>query len=687
MSDFEPRKPSVFTPWKRRFTDERALELRETIALYNEVRALYERSRFNSLQARVQFFEEELLVPFDRSPFFRAIEDAVEPILWLEPAVFEWPDPVDWHGLSLQEAVDLRRFLRAKQHFLQNEPRVIAKLKEAIERAFSQVQLSEDEGDEIFSVPLVARLFDPPRTMAGMIATFHDPRYTEDGLFAELNAQLYANVCRFNNVEPHAEHKRRLRDISDADLPALELVDAFLADTPLRSFFLAKTRLSVPRELRFEHHYILAGTGHGKTSTIQTLIDHDLQLVRRDQASIIVIDSQNALIPTISRLPDFAPGGALDGRLVLVDPRDIDFPTQLSLFDLGINAGSRVEQERMRNIAVEVLEFVIGSLLDAEMTSKQSGLFSFVIRLLLEIPGATIHTFRALMLPDGHRQFKPYIDKLPTISREFFTDAENGFPSKQYADTKTQIQRRLYRLLNHPTWERMFSSAENRLDLGELMNEARVILISTDKDFLGKEGTTTFGRFFIALLSIAIQRRASQQKKLPTFAYIDEAHEYIQNDTYITTILEQARKQNVGVILAHQFLSQISGRVQDTILGNTSIKFVGGVPAPDRARLAREMRTTPEFIDEQPKFTFAAYLKGVTASAISVPIKYGALERHGQMRDDDFEIVRDSIRAEFGKEWRDEPQAEEVEPEVIHASGPVTDAEAVEIDPSRPAKW
>ena len=38
-SDYVP--PSVFTPFLRRFTDERAHELSETIALYDEVRTMH----------------------------------------------------------------------------------------------------------------------------------------------------------------------------------------------------------------------------------------------------------------------------------------------------------------------------------------------------------------------------------------------------------------------------------------------------------------------------------------------------------------------------------------------------------------------------------------------------------------------------------------------------------------------
>ena len=50
----------------------------------------------------------------------------------------------------------------------------------------------------------------------------------------------------------------------------------------------------------------------------------------------------------------------------------------------------------------------------------------------------------------------------------------------------------------------------------------------TAKDLLKQEGCEILGRFFIALICQAAQERASiaEEKRMPTFVYIDEAHDY-----------------------------------------------------------------------------------------------------------------------------------------------------------------
>jgi len=113
---------------------------------------------------------------------------------------------------------------------------------------------------------------------------------------------------------------------------------------------------------------------------------------------------------------------------------------------------------------------------------------------------------------------------------------------------------------------------------------------------------------------------------MPTIVYIDECQDYIANDPNIKVILEQARKQRVGMVLAHQYLTQLNQSVLDALMANTAIKFAGGVSDRDAHTLARELRTTSTFIQSQPKGFFAAHIRNVTSQAVSLTFPFGYLE-------------------------------------------------------------
>jgi hypothetical protein len=432
------------------------------------------------------------------------------------------------------------------------------------------------------------------------------------------------------------------------DMAPREIAATFLSGTPFAEFFMADVPFRIPEKSRFEHMHILAGTGHGKTQTIQHLLTADIERVVQGKASIVVMDSQGDLIRTISSLKVFSDQPE---RLCLVDPHDIDHPVALNLFDMGMQRLERystLDKERLRNSAKELLNFVLSSLLGSDMTSKQATLFDFTLALMLEIPGATIHTFRDLMQEGALAKYQRYVAKLDETAQDFFNkefDVKRG----QFETTKKEVVRRLYGILSNATFRRMFSNEKSKLDLFSEMNSGKVILIDTAKDLLKENGTEVFGRFFIALIANAAQERATlhPSQRLPCFVYIDECHDYISSDANVTAILEQARKQNVGLVLAHQYLSQISQGVLESLFANTSIKFVGGVSDRDAHSVARELRCAPAFIQQQPTGSWAAYVKNFTPTAISLKIPFGTMEALDRMDHAERLVVQEHMRGRY----------------------------------------
>ncbi len=419
----------------------------------------------------------------------------------------------------------------------------------------------------------------------------------------------------------------------------------FLTNTPLLRLFSVRVPMPIPQQSRFEHCWIVAGSGHGKTQTLQYLIAKDLDLVAEGKASVIVIDSQSDIIRAIAGLKDFGFGGRLEGKLCLIDPHDIEYPVSLNLFDVNlerINKYSALDRERLINGILELYDFVLGSLLSAELTSKQAVVFRFMMRAMLVIPDATIQTLLSLVSPGGYDKFKVHLDRLPDPAGAFFA---TEFNSPQFRETKQQIIRRLWGILENGVFERMFSHPRNKLDLFGEMNAGKVILVNTAKDLLKQEGTQILGRFFIAMIAQAAQERATLKHRLPCFVYVDEAAEYF--DEKVALILEQARKYNVGLTLAHQYLGQLPPKLHESFSANTSIKMAGGVSDKDARALASMMRTSTEFIEGQGKGSFAVSIRNYTESAISMRFPFGHVEAMGRLSALEAERLKTNMREHY----------------------------------------
>lgn len=510
-------------------------------------------------------------------------------------------------------------------------------------------------------------------------------------LFAEVCEQLERNQHIVSGVPFDHENRQSPKLIMPKDLDAApkEVVRDYLRETPFEQVFEADPPFQLLDGSRFEHQWVCAGTGHGKTQTLQFLIANDLPRVARGEASVIVIDSQGDLIRNISQLDFFSKH---PDRLVLIDPTDIEYPVALNLFAMGterLSGYSALEREKLLNSAIELYDYVLSALLGAEMTSRQGTLFRFAVQLMLIVPDATIHTFRRLMQPGGSTEFAPYIAKLEGTAREFF---ETQFDAKIFEPTKQQVVARLFTICENRTFERLFSHPKTKLDLFAEMNCGKVILINTAKELLKQTGTEVFGRFFIAMIAQAAQERTTipEGKRLPTFVYIDETQDYV--DEKIGTILEQARKFKIGMVLAHQYIGQLAPKLQESFSANTSIKFAGGVSADDARKFARMLRCEPAFIENQGKGQFACFVRNYTQRAVSLRIPFGAMEELPKMSEGNQDALRTAMRkryavhiSELRRDAPEEPEAEP-EPEAKARRGPRGKPKAEE-DMPKSGKW
>jgi hypothetical protein len=195
----------------------------------------------------------------------------------------------------------------------------------------------------------------------------------------------------------------------------------------------------------------------------------------------------------------------------------------------------------------------------------------------------------------------------------------------------------------------MFTQPETKLDLFAEMNAGKVICINTAKSLLQPKGCEAFGRFFLALIVMAAQRRAPmpEKEKKPCHVFIDEVEDYA-SDANISTIIEQCRKQKVALTVAHQNTSQLSQRVIDSFQ-TVAIKCASSLTNRDAHVLAPGMRCKPDMLTDQPRGTFAVYVRNLTPTAVTTSVPFGVLEDMERMSDSEYEAMHQTMRAKYAR--------------------------------------
>lgn len=500
-----------------------------------------------------------------------------------------------------------------------------------------------EERHSFATVPLIDVLPNAGVVILELMTAFHPDEIEELGLFTSLRNQLDRNLHDASGV-PTSAPANKLVFPTDYKGSPQAIVRAYLRNTPFEALFYCPVPMEFTDARRFEHMHVVGGSGHGKTQFLQHLVFHDL--MRDDPPALVIIDSQGEMLRNIQNLELFAPGNPLSERLIIIDPEDVEHPPALNMFDIKpprLGAYSQTIKEQIEASTIETFNYIFGSLA-AELTSRQNTTFAFVTRLLLSIPGATIHTLRDLF-EDGATSietspFKDRIRALDSTSQAYF---ENQFFTRAYVQTKQQIARRLYSVLQVPAFDRMFASPTNRLDMFGALQSGSIVLINTSKALLKTDASALFGRYMIArVISAAFERIAIPEgKRKAAFLIVDEAAEYF--DDNLETLLTQARKYNVGIVFAHQYLDQLAPSLRAAVSANTSIKLAGGVSDRDARSLAPDMRTTAENIGSMAKHSrsteFACYVRNYTTNAVRLEIPFGELERAPTMSQETLESL------------------------------------------------
>ena len=387
------------------------------------------------------------------------------------------------------------------------------------------------------------------------------------------------------------------------------------------------------------HNYYACGlfhhnSGHGKTTLLTSMLYPHIAEVVRGETSIVLMDSQNVLIPLLERLKVWEGSE----RLIVVDPDD---PIAFSLFDAPAS---------QLNSTLEMVDFVFGKLSESEMTYRQQNMFNYLAEFLVTaVPNATIHDFRNMLDVKRAAEYDQHIPKASTEVRDYLT---TDFVKEKFTiDARHQVLTKMRGMLRNEAFARMFGAPKTKLNLFKELERGVCILIKPDKYKLGDDGTRLFGRFWIAQMQYVARQRQATQRKTPTYFYIDEAQDYLKGgDPKIEGILEQARKENIGLTLLHHGGHQLRSDDLLQLLGaNTATKMCGSLGSADLSRFAGYLGCDPNFIRAQePRQSFAAHIRGMTKSAISLRPPYIDLKKEPRMSEDAWRQMRKRNSEKYG---------------------------------------
>src|SRR5207302_1253273 len=132
------------------------------------------------------------------------------------------------------------------------------------------------------------------------------------------------------------------------------------------------------------------------------------------------------------------------------------------------------------------------------------------------------------------------------------------------------------------------------------------LLVSLAEGLLGTEASSLLGALVVAELWNATLRRVAQppEYRQPVIAVIDEFQRVLRLPTPMPDVFARARGLGLGLVVAHQDLSQLPKDLQAAVFANARSRVVYQMPSADARIVSRELSgaLTPEDLQGIPAF-------------------------------------------------------------------------------------
>ncbi len=355
---------------------------------------------------------------------------------------------------------------------------------------------------------------------------------------------------------------------------------------------------------RWAHLYVIGKTGTGKSTLLETMIRQDLAA----GAGLALLDPHGDLVERVLEvLPEERRGDL------------IHFNVPDSTLSLGFNPLERVPAAQ-RALAASYLLEVFKKLWAQFWGPRSEHILRNAIFALLEQPQATLAD--VLRLFDETTFRKAVADRVANAQvRRFWLKEFESYPARLRADSIAPIQNKIGAFLADSRLNRILTQTKSAFDLRKAMDQGQILLVNLAKGKIGEDTASLLGALLVTRFAVASLSRADtkEAQRRPFYIYLDEFHTF--TTLSIASMLSELRKYRVGLILAHQYISQLDEKVCDAILGNVGTMISFRLGAQDAQILEPEFSSEFDASDltRLPNYSICLKLMvdGVMSSAFS----------------------------------------------------------------------
>lgn len=331
---------------------------------------------------------------------------------------------------------------------------------------------------------------------------------------------------------------------------------------------------------RRRHIYIMGKTGMGKSVLLENLALQNML----DGEGLAFVDPHG---DSVENLLAMVPKERVED-VVYFDPSDMANPMGLNLFEVDPDDP---DPERTKDYIIAETMGMLYSLYDPQHQGIVGPRMENIVRnaalLLMADPegGTFMDIPKVLVDPDFAKSKIKYLTNQRAL--DFWT---KEWPDAQRSNDAGEVTSWVvskWASFENAMMSNILGQLHSSINFREIMDNKKILLVNLSKGKLGELPSKLLGMVFVMKFQAAAMSRANvtEDKRQDFTLFVDEFQNFATDS--FESILSEARKYRLSLIVANQFMTQLTDKIRDAIIGNAGSFIIGRVGFEDAEQVVK----------------------------------------------------------------------------------------------------